>query len=170
MLSDGELLLRPISLNDTEFILKLRNDLEMSQNFFSDPPLYDFHHIEWLKSQRNDIDLIIEVNNQRAGRIRVYNLDFRNQRCEYGIELLKAYRGKGIAKKSSTLLINYVFNNLPVRKIYLYVFEDNVDAIKLYERLGFEVEGIFKEEYFKCGKWKNVLRMALFKDKWLRGF
>jgi diamine N-acetyltransferase len=168
MLSDGSLVLSPTSLDDTDFILKLRNDPEVFQQLFSDPPLYDLHHREWLKNKPNDLDFIIENNGQKAGRIRIYNLDYRHQKCEYGIEISKEYRGKGVAKKASILLIDYVFSNLPIRKIYLHVFEDNTRAIKLYEELGFEIEGIFKNEFFKSGEWKNVMRMALFGENWFK--
>ena len=167
MLRKGNILLRPISINDTEFILELRNDLEIASNFFSDPPVYDYEHLKWLNNHPKDIDLIIEYDGEKVGRIRLTNVDYRNQKAEYGIVLKKEYRRKGIAKTASRLLIDYVFNNLPIRKIYLHVFEDNNAAIGLYKKLGFKVEGVFKEEIFKSGSWKNVLRMALFRDEYI---
>lgn len=38
MLKEGKIFLKPISGNDTEFILELRNDLKIALDFFSGPP------------------------------------------------------------------------------------------------------------------------------------
>ena len=56
---------------------------------------------------------------------------------------------------------------MKINKIYLNVFSDNENAIKLYKKLGFEQEAFLREEIFKNGKFKNVIRMALFKSKWI---
>lgn len=165
MICDGDVCLRPISINDTDFILEMRNDLEDSLSYFSDYPLYDFEHTNWLKTKQKDMDMIIEYKKERAGRVRISNIDYRNQKCEFGIQVHKDFRVKGIGYRSSMIIINYVFQNLPIRKIYLHTLEDNQKAIRLFQKLGFTVEGVFKEEIFKDGKWRNVLRMALMNPK-----
>jgi len=169
MLRNDVVTLKPISLNDTEFLLGLRNDLEIANQFFSDAPLYDFQHNSWLKTRNsNDLDFIIIENQtqKRAGRIYITQIDYRHQKGEYGIVLHPEFRGKNIAFKASLLLIDYVFRNLPINKIYLEVFESNLKAIKLYEKIGFKKEGLLKEEYFKNGTFQNVCRMSLLRNVW----
>ena len=112
--------------------------------------------------------MIIYYNNQRSGRISIYNIDYKNQKSEYGIFINNEYQGKGIASRASKLLISYVFSNLNLRKIYVHVFSNNLPAIKLYKKLGFEEEGVLKEETFKNGEYKNVIRMAIFRRNWLK--
>jgi len=163
MLCEGEICLRPISTEDTNFILELRNDLSDSISYFSDYPLYDFEHVNWLRTKSKDIDMIIEYKGEKAGRIRMSNIDYRNQKCEFGIHIHKKFRNKGIAYKSSMLLIKYVFENLPIRKIYLHTLEDNTQAVEFFKKLGFTTEGIFIQEIYKDGKWRNMIRMAIFK-------
>jgi len=165
MISNESLTLRPLSLEDTQFILELRNDLEMSSNMFSDPPIYDFAHIEWLKNTRNSIDLIIIENAtaDRIGRVSLTNIDFRHQKAEFGIIIKKDMQSIGYGESASRMLIDYVFENLPIRKLYLHLFSDNLPAQKLYEKLGFVNEGKFISEYYKNGNWKDVTRMALIK-------
>lgn len=169
MLRNDAITLKPISLIDTDFILELRNNLEIADQFFSDAPVYDFEHNNWLKKRNNeDLDFIILDNHsqKRAGRIYLTNINFRHQKCEYGIVLHPESRGKNIAYEASKLLIDYVFQNLPINKIYLEVFEGNLKAIKLYEKIGFKQEGLFKAEYFKNGTFQNVCRMGLFRKEW----
>jgi|LSQX01.2.fsa_nt_gb diamine N-acetyltransferase len=168
MLQEKEIKLFPISEKDTEFVIMLRNKINISDNFFTNPPLYDFEHVAWLKNiDKNDIYLIIEYNNKKIGLINISKVDYLNEKAEFGIVIDENYQGKGIAYKSSKLLINYVFDNLKINKIYLNVFSDNENAIKLYKKLGFEQEAFLREEIFKNGKFKNVIRMALFKSKWI---
>jgi len=151
MLTNGKITLRPISVKDTDFILSLRNDTDISQEFISDPPMYDFTHEQWIKNRTGDfLDFIIVVEGDDAGRIYVYPISYRHQHAEI-------------------LLIDYIFTNLPIRKIFLHVFSDNADAIRLYNRLGFRTEGIFKEEYYKNGTWRDITRMALFTTGWKKG-
>lgn len=164
MLRDKEIELLPISEKDTEYIIQLRNNLEISNNFFSDPPLYDFKHKEWISKMKNSIDMIIYYNSEKVGRIYIYNIDYKNEKCEYGIALDPEYSGKGIAYEASKLLLNYVFSNLKIRKIYLELFSDNMRAKKLYEKIGFKQEGYFNDEIYKNGEFKDIIRMAYYKN------
>ena len=169
MIKGKGILLRPISENDTDFVLSMRNNLEIANQFFTDPPVYDFAHRRWLSSLSGDIiDLIIETKErERAGRIYLTNIDYRNSKAEFGIALQTVFTGKGIASVASELLLDYCFGNLPIRKVYLQVFSDNKKAIALYEKLGFAVEGLFKQEVFKRGNFKDIIRMAVFKCQWI---
>jgi len=44
-------------------------------------------------------------------------------------------------------------------------FEFN-EAIRLYERLGFTLEGAFRKEIFARGRWWDERRYGLFKTEW----
>jgi len=170
MLKNEFVELKPISNKDTEFVLSLRNNIELSNNFFSDPPVYDHEHNNWLnKRNSEDLDFIIlNSENVKTGRIIISNLDFRNQKCEYGIMIHPHYQRKGYGYQASSILIEYVFTNLPINKIFLEVFEKNNGAKILYEKLGFINEGLLIEEYYKCGVFQNTYRMALLKNNWLK--
>lgn len=167
MLKKDAIELIPLSSKDTEYITNLRNKNEVNKNFFSNSPTYDFEHEKWLNQiNNNDIHLIIKNKGEKAGIINITKFDYLNEKCEYGIALDPEYSGKGIAYKASKLLLNYVFSNLKIRKIYLELFSDNMRAKKLYEKIGFKQEGYFKEEIFKNGEFKNVIRMAHYKSEW----
>lgn len=170
MLQAGEIKLIPMGLKDAEFIVNLRNKEEVFNYSFSNIPLYDFGHNRWLNeiNTTNNIFFIIEHKEKKIGYINITNIDYLNEKGEYAIALDPQETGKGIAYKASQLLFNYVFTNLKINKIYLLVFSENERAKKLYEKLGFEQEGYFKKEVFKNGRFQNVIRMALFRDEWLK--
>lgn len=161
--------LKPISVNDTKFILELINDPQVYKQAFRSSPTYDFEHLNWLNKRKvEDLDfIIIDIKTeQKMGRITIMNFDFQNQKCEYGISIASKFRNKKIAEQASNLIIDYVFNNMLINKIYLNVFSDNFPAIKLYNKLGFQIEGNFENEIYKNGSWKDVSRMAILKSNW----
>ncbi|BDB01773.1 GNAT family N-acetyltransferase [Clostridium botulinum] len=55
------------------------------------------------------------------------------------------YQNKGYGKSSLELLIIVMINEYKCNKIYLSTFKDNIEAIKLYEKFGFEFNGEFDE-------------------------
>jgi len=59
-------------------------------------------------------------------------------------------------------LIDYAFNKRKLHKINLSTIEANTAAVKLYTSVGFEIEGIRKDEIFHKGKYYNYLLMAIF--------
>lgn len=62
----------------------------------------------------------------------------------FGIAVLKEYWGNGIASKMMTDLINYA-KKIGVIRLELRVRVDNVIAISLYKKFGFEIEGNIKK-------------------------
>ena len=74
--------------------------------------------------------------------------------------------GKGIAGEASKLLINYGFTELNLHKIYSGVFTPNKRSLRAAEKLGFEKEGVLKEEMYVDGQYHDIHKFALFKRDW----
>ncbi|EPY6469570.1 GNAT family N-acetyltransferase [Clostridium sporogenes] len=55
------------------------------------------------------------------------------------------YQNKGYGKASLQLLVSIMIKEYKCNKIYLSTFKDNIGAIKLYEKFGFEFNGEFDE-------------------------
>lgn len=61
-----------------------------------------------------------------------------------GISTHKTYWGKGIGRYVMEYLLDWVRTNQDLSKIHLTVRTDNTRAIKLYQSLGFQIEGTQK--------------------------
>ena len=120
----------------------------------------------------------IEKNNIRAwaihlkqtgthiGNVKIHPISFRNRNAEYAILIgERTSWGKGYAYEASEKVFDFCFTDLNLRKITLGVVSANQSAVKLYERMGFEKEGLLKSHCFHDGQWQDVFRMALFSDK-----
>lgn len=109
----------------------------------------------------------IKSNNVHIGNVKIDPINKKHGLGEYGILMGNPEEwGKGYAKEASLSIINYCFKIVNLRKITLGVVEKNVAAIKLYESLGFEVEGVYKKHGLYNNEYLDTVRMALFNTKY----
>ncbi len=80
-------------------------------------------------------------------------LSISNGKAEYYITMGEPeYKGKGIAKQASLLLMDFARETLKLKTIELYTEVDNVGAQHLFERIGFVKKGIAKASAINRGK------------------
>jgi ribosomal protein S18 acetylase RimI-like enzyme len=77
-----------------------------------------------------------------------------------GIRILKAFRGRGIGKQLLEKAIEAA-KQAGLTRIELVVREDNSSAIALYQKLGFEREGLQRNAALVDGVYYNHIAMAL---------
>ncbi|WDE98193.1 GNAT family protein [Lentisphaera profundi] len=108
----------------------------------------------------------IIYQSEHIGNIKIDNFDSISQTAELGILIgEKQHWGKGLGFEACQLVIDYAFNELNFRKILLSVFTNNPNATRLYEKLGFNIEGQLKEQVYIDGQYVDKIYMGLFKDK-----
>ncbi|HLH56249.1 MAG TPA: GNAT family protein [Verrucomicrobiae bacterium] len=79
-------------------------------------------------------------------------------------------RGKGIGKRATFLFLYYAFMIRNFNKVYVYSMDTNIRNLHLNARFGFELEGVFREEAVVGGERRDVVRMGLCKQTWLKLF
>ena len=105
----------------------------------------------------------LKKNNFHIGNVKVDPINKFHGLGEFGIMIgEKSEWGKGYAKESTITIINYCFKKIKLRKITLGVVEDNIAAFKMYEKIGFLIEGKYKNHGFYNNKYCNMIRMAIF--------
>ena len=75
-------------------------------------------------------------------------------------------RGKGYGSEAMRLIIDYAFFELNLHRIQLTVFDYNQQAIALYERLGFQREGVFREFGQRDGKRYDMYLYGILYEEW----
>lgn len=170
MIIGKKVTLRPLKIEDAPYTLELRYDWEANKLMMG----YQFpvnleNEKEWInqlypKGERNRIYLAIEENKIKkfVGYMSLKNINYINGTGDFGIILLKRFRNKGYAKEGIILFYRYLYEEIYLRKITLYVLEENEIAINAYKKIGYKQEGLLKEHVFQNGKYKNVVVMSLF--------
>jgi len=74
------------------------------------------------------------------------------------------HRRKGFATKASALWIRYGIQTLGLKKVYVNTLNANIGNIRLNEELGFQVEGVLRNEVFIDGSYHDVIRMSLWRE------
>jgi len=146
---------------DLSFLNNLRN--ECAENYLHDSRKFTLYEtITWFYQTKPNYYLIT-LDDINIGYFRITNHSHQNKNLYLGADLLKEYRGKGLAKQAYLKFIPYLFNLYDLHKINLEVLETNFNALKLYESLGFVKEGIKREEVYKHNKWVDSIIMSLLK-------
>ncbi|MDM5433648.1 GNAT family N-acetyltransferase [Bacillus hominis] len=114
--------------------------------------------------EMKNLFLVAEVHNRIVGFSRCEGSDLKrlSHKVDFGICILKEFWGYGIGKNLLLQSISWSEEN-DVKKISLQVLETNEKAIQLYKKLGFEVEGILKnDKRLSDGKYYNTVVMGRF--------
>jgi RimJ/RimL family protein N-acetyltransferase len=78
------------------------------------------------------------------------------------IFLIEGYRGTGIGSRLIVDALDWARKKKGVEKVTLGVFSNNTGALRLYEKLGFQTEGVRKKQYYISGRPEDEIDMALF--------
>ena len=79
-----------------------------------------------------------------------------------GMLVVDGYRGMGVGTRLMEYALRWARAKKGVEKVVLGVFSDNQRALRLYEKFGFEVEGVRKKHYYIAGEPEDEIDMALF--------
>jgi ribosomal protein S18 acetylase RimI-like enzyme len=112
----------------------------------------------------HNLFLVAEVNDRIVGfsRCEGNQLMRTSHKVEFGVCVLKEFWGYGIGKKFLEESVQWADAN-GIKKMNLNVLENNDKAIKLYQKYGFEVEGILKKDKrLSDGNYYNTVLMGRF--------
>jgi len=76
------------------------------------------------------------------------------------------HRGCGYGEEALKLTIEFGFEELNFHRIQLTVLEYNEPAIKLYEKLGFKREGVYREFIHRDGRRYDMYLYGILRSEW----
>ncbi len=74
--------------------------------------------------------------------------------------------GQGYGREALELALQFAFHELNLHGVHLTVFSYNERAIALYERIGFQREGAYREYLHRDGKRHDMLLYGLLRREW----
>lgn len=163
--------IRKFQEKDIPYKVKWINDEQNNTFLHYELPLREDKTLIWfnaVQDREDRADYTIIVNSQPVGLIGLLNIDKKNRKAEYYITLGESdFKGKGIAKKSSDLLIRECYQKYNLNKIYLYTETENIPAQLLFNRIGFIKEGVLKEDLIQNDKKIDRYIYGLFVEEYL---
>lgn len=159
--------LRPITLADTDLIVRWRNNPAVRKNFIFRERFTSRMHQEWMHTKIDSgaaIQYIIEerISGRPIGSVYYRDIDRVNKSAEYGIFIGEDYaRGKGYGTEAARLFTTFGILVLGLHRITLRVLAGNEQAYRSYVRAGFQKEGVAREMVLLDGWYQDVIFMAI---------
>jgi RimJ/RimL family protein N-acetyltransferase len=170
---DGFTLRKP-ELRDVEALHVIKNDREIAAMLGGFGNGYSRADLEaWVQhhgTARDEAFFVIADGDDRAvGHVALYKIDHRIGSAEFAILIgERKLWGTGLGRACSRQIIQYGFDELNLQRIYLEVLESNPRAQRLYESMGFVVEGKLRRHQFKNGRHVDVVVMGLLREDFVR--
>ncbi|MEC0090766.1 GNAT family N-acetyltransferase [Paenibacillus macquariensis] len=100
---------------------------------------------------------IIKIeSNEIIGSCGFNSLDFENAKAEIGYDIAKSFWGRGYASEAIYSLLDYAFSSLKMNRIEAKVEPENVNSIKLLQKLNFTFEGTLRQYERVDGKFNDL--------------
>jgi RimJ/RimL family protein N-acetyltransferase len=95
-----------------------------------------------------------------------FRLSADARQSEVGFTLARAHQGQGYAAEAVGRLVDYLFADLNLHRVFANCDPQNAASIRLLERLGFRREGLFVDSLWYKGTWASELWYALLRREW----
>lgn len=159
--------LRPINLDDTDLIVKWRNNPNVIKNFIFRGDFTRENHINWMNTRVATgvvVQYIIEekATGNLIGSVYLRDIDYNYNSAEFGIFIGEdGALGKGYGTETTRIFVDYMFETLKLHRIFLRVLGDNEAAYRIYEKAGFMKEGYFRDMVKIDGVYRDVIFMSI---------
>ena len=161
------LILRPITLDDTNLIVNWRNNPSVVKNFIFREKFTRQMHETWMRTKVETgqvVQYIVEVKKSGRPIGSVYFRDINEvyKSAEFGIFIGEDdARGKGYDKEMTSLFVRYGFESLGLHRIQLRLVKGNAAAARTYSSVGFHKEGEFRDMVKLGDEYRTVIFMSV---------
>lgn len=173
MLTGSRLKLGPIRKNDIDVLAGWYEDIAFLR-------FYDFHPA--VPKTRKQLEEIYKGGGsaefipfavrktdggEMIGLVEIDGISYSNRFAWISVGFGKnAERGQGYGFEALSLAVNFAFNELNLERLQLNVISYNEAGIALYEKLGFQKEGSYREAVLRDGKRHDLYLYGLLRREW----
>lgn len=158
-----KIILRAIEQEDNSMLLELINDPDTEKMIGgkSWPVSFD-SQMNWYNKLENNSTVMRCIiadkkDNSPLGTIIISDIDYPNGNGHIHIKMAKNnVRGKGYGTDAINTIVKYAFSELRLHCIFANIISYNIASIKLFEKCGFQKEGILRDRIYKNGQYNDV--------------
>ncbi len=147
ILTTERLVLQKLSDKDSEALFKLRSDDRVNK-YIDRYKKKNIKEVKELISKiNNGIDecewiywaISLKDKSELIGTICLWNFSENCKSAEIGYELMPEYQGQGIMSEAVNCIMDFAFKTINLKILEAYTHKDNINSIKLLEKIGFKL-------------------------------
>ncbi len=174
LLSTPRLLLREITAGDAPALFAIHSDVEVMRWFGADP-LKKPAQADQLAAQFASAftagtglrwAIVQQANQQLVGTCGVFRWNQTWRSCLLGFELARSMHRRGYMGEALSAVLLYAFDRMHLHRIQAESHARNHASIALLTRLGFQHEGIHRQQGFWSGQFHDLNCYALLRPEW----
>lgn len=149
-------------------MLSWRNAPNVRANMYTRHEISIDEHLAWwsrVQSRTDQKYFMYEVGGVPSGIVGFMGIDTESRNSSWAF-YASSDAPKGTGSKMEFLALEYAFHQLSLHKLYCEVLSFNSPVIKLHQKFGFTVEGIFREHHKVDEVFVDVYRLGLFSREW----
>lgn len=163
--------LRALEPDDYKTSIKWRKD-DAIWDMLGGPKYYvsEAYEKKWVEDvvfSSKDLKLAICLceDDRYIGNVYMTDIDLVNRKCVSHIMIgEKDCWGKGYASEALSMAIDFMVNERGVQRIEALVLEENEPSLRLFEKCGYEFEGVKRKAVYKNGNFHNQCILAFIKE------
>ena len=156
--------LEPLSTDHVSHVMTWVNDREVMQYFATRQTeiseAEEHAYIEHLVASPNDRAYSVFDDEVYVGQVSLNQIYWPAKNARLFVVIRKNLQGRGYGTSAVAKALEVAFGELGLRKVWLIVRKDNRHAQAMYLRLGFDFEGVRRDEYAVGGVYYDMVRMA----------
>jgi len=168
--SAPRVVLRPLEAHDRDRLLAWRNMPEVGRWMYTDHTITPDEHARWFEGAVIDPRRrywVIEADGRPVGLANLYDLAPEHARTAWAYYLAdRSTRGQGIGAFVEYWVIEHVFGELKLNKLWCEVLVDNEPVWRLHEGFGFRREALFRRHVRKNDEPADVVGLGLLASDW----
>ena len=162
---DRKMKIRKIEASDLVARVEWMNNPMVYKTMHFVPPISLENTRKWFESNLNNSKRFDAAFEDEDSNIVAFggltNIDYTVRKAEFYVFVNPFMQGKGIGTAATRMLCKYGFDVLQLHKIYLYTNGSNIGAKKTYEKVGFALEGVHREENIIAEQYEDRLYYGL---------
>ncbi|MER6470083.1 GNAT family N-acetyltransferase [Streptomyces collinus] len=115
---------------------------------------------------RLDLAVTDPETGEVLGEVVLYGYDPDGRSCTFRTIIGPRGRGRGIGTEATRLIVAHAFGELGLHRIELAAWAHNRRALRVYEKVGFVVEGVKREVQLRDGVWADEVIMSILDREW----
>jgi UDP-4-amino-4,6-dideoxy-N-acetyl-beta-L-altrosamine N-acetyltransferase len=160
--------LRDIREDELEIMRAWRNAPSVRANMYTRHEITAEEHRKWWRAVQQSADkryFIYELAGAPMGIVGFTGIDTKNEQAFWAFYASPDVP-KGTGTKMEFLALNYAFDALKLHKLSCEVLGSNTSVIKLHQKFGFMIEGVFREQHKIDDHFVDVYRLGILSSEW----